>query len=631
MVGVLIQMKVAVLRHSLRVEGRSTWLAIGGTIGVTLALGTIALGTRSFAHDALAGDLMAAAFAAWLFGWLVAAIFTGGSDDTLRPEFFTMLPVSPRRLAASLLGAAVVGVAPLVTLVAFTGLVVYAARFGVGSALVAIPAVLLELAFVILAARVVIGILGVVIHSRLSAALAACANALLAVIGAQGWVVIVAVIVEAERMANEGLPATVSTALRAIPSGWGVVAVDAAGRGDWPLALGALFGLAALIGLLLLVWSALLVRRTTTVPTGQEVRSGASLPDRLRRRFLPATGTGAVVAKELSSWSRDLMRVYNLSFALCYSVLFCLAPLLLGSPVMLPFVGALVVVMTAANSANLYGFDGSALWLTVMTPGVARTDVRGRQWAWLLTIAPLSLALTLTLTAASGQTWAWPWVLALLPALLGGGAGLVTLIAVTALVPGTDPHKRSSNPLNFGENEAGLIGLAYLMLLLVPLTALPAAGIVAAGMLNDNPLLLWSGLPVGLASGLLCAWFFGHLAALRLAARGPELLQLMRVGTSAQAKVAKAQTTPLPRGKAFIVGLCWTVCWIPLFPQGIVPLVMKLTDSTVRSWFLALYLPPAFQWPVIFAMIALGSAMLYTAIAIQRDHDRKHTAPPAAP
>jgi hypothetical protein len=100
----------------------------------------------------------------------------------------------------------------------------------------------------------------------------------------------------------------------------------------------------------------------------------------------------------------------------------------------------------------------------------------------------------------------------------------------------------------------------------------------------------------------------------------------MRVGVSARAKVAKEQTNPLPRGKAFIVGLCWTFCWIPLFPQGIVPLVVKLTGSSVRSWFLALYLPPTFQWPVIFAMIALGSGMLYAAVAIQREHDRKYAA-----
>jgi ABC-2 type transport system permease protein len=203
----------------------------------------------------------------------------------------------------------------------------------------------------------------------------------------------------------------------------------------------------------------------------------------------------------------------------------------------------------------------------------------------------------------------------------------VPLLAVVALVPGTDPHKRGNNPLSFGENEAGLVGLAYLMLVLVPLTTLPAVAVVTAGLLNDNAALLWSGVPVGIASGLLCAWLFGRIAYRRLEARGPELLQLMRVGVSARAKVAKGQANPLPRGKAFIVGLCWSLCWLPLFPQGIVPLVVKLTGSSVRSWFLALYLPPIFQWPVIFAMIALGSAMFYAAIAIQREHDRKAGAP----
>ena len=42
---------------------------------------------------------------------------------------------------------------------------------------------------------------------------------------------------------------------------------------------------------------------------------------------------------------------------------------------------------------------------------------------------------------------------------------------------------------------------------------------------------------------------------------------------------------------------------------------MKLTETPTRSWFLALYLPDAYQWPLIAAMIALGLAMLAPASA----------------
>ena len=65
--------------------------------------------------------------------------------------------------------------------------------------------------------------------------------------------------------------------------------------------------------------------------------------------------------------------------------------------------------------------------------------------------------------------------------------------------------------------------------------------------------------------------------------------------------------------KPAVAGVCWSACWIPLFPQGIVPLVMLLTEAPTRSWFLALYVPAPFSWLTAAAMIALGLTMLAVA------------------
>ena len=78
--------------------------------------------------------------------------------------------------------------------------------------------------------------------------------------------------------------------------------------------------------------------------------------------------------------------------------------------------GLAAALIVARGAANLYGDDGTALWLTRMVPGVERADVRGRQAARLLVVPPVMVALTVSLTAFSGQGWAWPWVLATLPA-----------------------------------------------------------------------------------------------------------------------------------------------------------------------------------------------------------------------
>ena len=84
---------------------------------------------------------------------------------------------------------------------------------------------------------------------------------------------------------------------------------------------------------------------------------------------------------------------------------------------------------------------------------------------------------------------------------------------------------------------------------------------------------------------------------------GPRLsLNVAREGLAARL------AAPGPRQA--IAGLCLGLCSIPLFPQGLVPAVMKVTEVPTRSWFLALYVPDAFQWPLIAAMLALGLTML---------------------
>ncbi|MEU4535620.1 histidine kinase [Streptosporangium sp. NPDC023825] len=79
----------------------------------------------------------------------------------------------------------------------------------------------------------------------------------------------------------------------------------------------------------------------------------------------------------------------------------------------------------------------------------------------------------------------------------------------------------------------------------------------------------------------------------------------------------------LPRGKAAVVGICWGIGWLPLFPQGLVTMVMKLIDTDNRSWFLALYLPEALQWPLIVFNILLGLSMYAAGMLIPVMHARQ--------
>ena len=154
----------------------------------------------------------------------------------------------------------------------------------------------------------------------------------------------------------------------------------------------------------------------------------------------------------------------------------------------------------------------------------------------------------------------------------------------------------------------------------------PARAKALVGDLLDSAVLRWTGLPVGIATGAALAWWCGEFAVRKLESDGPELLQLLRHGPSARDRAAKSaagRPQNIPPGlPGKIVIACWSLCWIPLVPQGIVPLIFKLTGVEARSWFLALYLPVPFQWPTIFAMIGLGLFMIYVAISIPRRHER---------
>lgn len=608
MVVLLIRMKLVVLRHGMTGR-RATDMISGGVFGLALAVGTILLAGWRFPVESIPYDLLGAAFAIWTFGWLLGPVLFGGGDETLRPEHFSLLPLRPRGLAAGLLGASFVGVAPVVTAVAFVALPVLAAREGALPLVVGVVAAVLQLLFAVLASKFITAAFGRIMRSKAGAALAALISAAILAVVNSGWVLVPMV-----RMSLiTGFSDTFSTWVHALPSGWGLTAVQAAGRGDWALAAGALAGLAVLGGLSLAGWTVLLDRRLTVRRASGRPAAGAG------RAGWAGGPVTAVAAKELRTWSRDLLRFHYLCFALCYALVFCTLPLAIGYPGFLPWAGLLYAVWAAAMSANLYGEDGTSLWGTLMVPGGTRADVRGRQLAWLLVAAPPAIVLSAAFTLTSGQHDAWVWLAALVPAVLGGGAGVTVLVSVLRPVPMTDPHRRGGNLLENGTDFAQVL----LVLILVAATAAPAFLAVREGP-------GWLGPVAGVATGVLLAWLLGRIAAERLASGGAELLHRMRSGPAHQPRGGpsfdwgsldlqlgeidlggqRLGLDQAPPARRIAIWATLTVCWVPLVAQGMVPALMILTDSINPSWFLAFHVPEFLRWPAVFTMMGIGLVTL---------------------
>jgi ABC-2 type transport system permease protein len=624
--GALIAMRRSLARNS---PGGSGTVVGVRAVGLLLGIGTLLLGLVRFEDASRMVDLLATVGLVWLLGWVMGPIVVRGAGLGLRPEWFALLPLSPRRLAAGLLGASFVGFAPAVTLVAFAALVVAAARLGVAPVLVAVPATLLQLGLVVVLSRVVVTALGATLSSRRGQELGGLLTAVTIALASGGWS-LAAVI--GQQLAA-GPSSAVATVLRILPSGWAPVAVAAADRSDWPLTLGALCGLAALCGLLLLAWAELLpaVMRKPggrAPGTARRGRAAAGVVPGARSRLPPAGPTAAVVAKELHTWRRDPGRTLLLLLAVLISGLSLAVPAVaFDLPAALPWVGPATALIVAMGAANVYGDEGTALWLTRMVPGVERADVRGRQLAWLLVVAPVTVVLTVVLTVLSGQGWAWPWVLAVVPAILGGTAGLMMWMSVARPVRQQDPHRRAG-PFDTGDDPntaSALIGQRYLMLGLAALIAVPAAALVLLGTVGGQPALQAAGVLVGAATGVLLYWWGGRLAARRLADRGADLLDLLRLGPQEPARpsVTGPGREPVPqlsRARSAARGTLLTVGILCIFPQGLVPIGSNLlgVDQQVKVWFAARYLPQPVQVPAAAAFIVVGALALWWAAAIRR-------------
>lgn len=250
-----------------------------------------------------------------------------------------------------------------------------------------------------------------------------------------------------------------------------------------------LAALTVAVALLVAAWS----RLFESSVRGRRPIRGSRRPERAPRSDgAPVSRTAAVTRRELRFWQRDPGRVATVFLAPTWALMTCALPLLFESTALLPWAGVATALMAAATSANLIGLDRTVFWTTLAIPGAEHHDVRGRQWAWLTVFGPMSVAISVTFTAFGAQEWTWPWTLALLPAVLGAGAGLIALVGVTQLVPGPDPRARS-NPLDHGDTTAqGIV-----MLLTTPIAAAVPAAVLLAGAGLESAIVRWSGVPVG--------------------------------------------------------------------------------------------------------------------------------------
>lgn len=472
MVGVLIEMRAAIMRRSLpRKHGYLGGLLLALFVTL-LAAGTLAAGLEHYRYAGAGANVVATLCFGWLLGWVSGPLLIG-DDAALRMDYFKLLPIPARKLAYAMLGAAFANVSLAFSLIAFAALIALGAQSGAAAALVGAVAVVLDLVLAVVASKVAIAVFGPVISSRRGRDFGTMALALVITLVSVASSLVPFV---AARL-TDGHSRVLSDAVRFLPSGWGAVAVDAAGRSDWGLTAASLGGLAALTAVLVLAWP----------------------PLRL--------------------YSRSVLRSMMLMISFLVGVLAGVIGAFSGKTTGLPFSGLLFTLIAAACFTNCYGDDGTSLWLTLVVPGAARADVRGRAWAWFLVVGPAGLLLTLVLTAVSGQGWAWPWVLAAEPAMAIGCAGLLVLTGAWSV----------NGPAPDGGPSPARVLKTHVALIAVPAVVLfPAAALLIPGAIGHSLLLRWLAVPVAIAWAAFLCWRSVRAAAARLDTRGPEIFARVR-------------------------------------------------------------------------------------------------------
>lgn len=522
---VLIRMRLAALRHTL--HGRRAFLfALTALYGLGVGIGSLFLPLAG--HDLEARtDVVAALAAVWTLGWVVGSVLAGGGDETLRPENFALLPVTPRALARALLLASLVGIAPVATVLGLAGIVTVGVTAGALPALVAVIGLVLEVGFVIVGSRVVIAGLAAVLTSRRGKDL----GVVLVPVVSLSYVPLQYLFKAIGPVISQRRSPALSTVLRALPSGWAADAVRSSARGQWLTTLGALLGLLAVTAGLLLLWAPLLRRRMTTGAVTAGPRSRAS---RERRRGVRDLGpVGAVVVRELRMWWRDARRRAALLSAVAISLVLPVFSFAGKTHSAVPYVALFLIPFAASGVSNLYGLDGASIRHLLLTPQAVRADVRGRQLAWLAVVAPLGILAAVLAPWAMHAPSASPWLAGLVPVLLGSGCGLV--VAQSAFLPFPVPQQRNQNPFAAGRSPSGagcarsLTSVGYLAVLAV--TTLPVIATIVLARTTGHPVLQWLGAPVGVAVGAGLAWWWGRLAQGRVEHRGPEILAAVSEGT----------------------------------------------------------------------------------------------------
>lgn len=522
MVGTLARLQLKLAWRGIRsTTGRLIGSIVFGIYGVGLTaflvFGLVMMRAPQMA--AWRGPLLTLVFGALTVGWPLFTLFTAGSNELLDPGRFALFPVTARQLIPGLFAAAMLGAGAVDTAVLAFGTVISWSGSALTTVAAAIAAVL-GVTTCVISARAVTALMSRVLESRRFRDIGGVAFFVIIMAGSFGMQFGSRIVIDS------GAPqAGIFIAARVMswtPFGWAWALPWDIAEGAWPIFVVHLVLAVALVWLLFRLWERSLATALAS-PLAATTAGGTVKASRIDF-LLPRGPIGAVARRDLRYWRRDPRRLVQL-LAVVVVPAFMYAPALAqgmkqGSNFTVDFAAVLGAVIVATTLAWSISYDGSALWMQVLSGVSGREDRIARCWSISLITVPYLLLVMLLSLILTGD---WH----LLPGILGSlvGAYLVSLGVGSAVgafwqqampAPGGNVFARGS-----GTSAENFLGSMITMI--APLVC--SAPMVTLAIISIwQPWAGWAAIAVGLVIGVLVCWAGIRIGGRRLDSHWPEVL-----------------------------------------------------------------------------------------------------------
>jgi len=475
MARLLVQLKLRLLRNALRASTGAKVGFVVSTVFAALAAAGVFFLLAILRGSGASVDVTTVIFTVFAFGWLILPLVMFGLDGTLDPATLALYPLRTRSLAVGLLAASATGAWPLANVIGLLGVTVGLARGPLGL-LVAVLAVLLQVAFCIALARCVTTGLARVLRSRRGKDFAAL------------LVIPIFALYEGFIQIAPKLTASSFTGVdpwvRWLPPGLAAHAIQDASDGHagtaW-LRLALLAGITVALGWL---WIRSLGRALVTADTSTQSAAvrGTALP------FARFGLAGTVAAR---FWVYQRREPYSL---ITWGIIAVIMVVVSVSTVLTPrYLGGLLAsaafggAFVGALHVNSIGMSGPGFTLDTMALSgrrALRAWFCGLNFAFGLIAVPLTALVSFGLAAVAGHPAAGFLAFAVGLAGIGAGLAMADILSVTMAYPA---EKRAGSPTPRAADgyNGQAIGGTLATLFAVALAVLPV--IFAAVLTGADP------------------------------------------------------------------------------------------------------------------------------------------------